>query len=271
MRHYICWCTSATSVKYCETNLSNKTKRVTLLLYNSFSDHRKTQGAFNCLQKPGKYISKCQNGENSSVSRSNFAKAAQLFEVVKFNHTFYSIIHQISHRPSSIFSWDSSLESSRKALNSVMAKPHTTSYQKSNQSESDILVLSSNKKPSRSDGLDVFSFGWSSFYSCENKLRWQQQHPHWETELLNVKCDTLKEPTVMCVGVRLLARFIGCLDSRPACWLSTGLSDWLTGWLCINLCIGCSVGGESGGGGLNTQRAVLTEQISAQSSGQMLR
>lgn len=38
----------------------------------------------------------------------------------------------------------------------------------------------------------------------------------------------------------------------------------------VNLRIGCSVGGESGGG-LNTQRVVLTEQISAQSAGQMLR
>lgn len=78
----------------------------------------------------------------------------------------------------------------------------------------------------------------------------------------------------MYVGVCLLARFIGCLARQPACWLSVGLSDclagWLAGWLCINLCIGCSVGGESGSG-LNTQCAMLTEQISAQSSGQMLR
>lgn len=56
----------------------------------------------------------------------------------------------------------------------------------------------------------------------------------------------------------------------PARWPGVGLRRRLTGWQRINLRIGCSVGGESGGG-LNTRRAVLTEQISAQASGQMLR
>lgn len=79
---------------------------------------------------------------------------------------------------------------------------------------------------------------------------------------------THEKPSVICVWV--FACLLGSLVARPSGWLRVGLCCRLTGWQCINLCIGCSVGGESGSG-LNTQRAVLTEQISAQSSGQMLR
>lgn len=87
-------------------------------------------------------------------------------------------------------------------------------------------------------------------------------------QFANAKHDTLKSRCDACG--RSPAREFRWPPGWPACWLSVGLCRRLTGWQCINLCIGCSVGGESGSG-LNTRRAVLTEQISAQSSGQMLR